>query len=88
MRSEGASPGVFNFNSRPCGRGDSGVSSRIRTSINFNSRPCGRGDDSIIALAVSTIYFNSRPCGRGDGVPSNVNIRFKISIHAPAGGAT
>ena len=33
--------------------------------------------------------FNSRPCGRGDTIrPSSLHRRSRISIHAPAGGAT
>ncbi len=38
---------MYNFYSRPCGRGDNSKQMKIyRELLNFYSRPCGRGDRS------------------------------------------
>ena len=42
----------------------------------------------VLLILKMTIYFNSRPCGRGDFYADGIVFFVKISIHAPAGGAT
>ena len=59
------------------------------TSGNFYSRPCGRGDARDDAQRDAHAHFYSRPCGRGDGRAAGEEaVDFRISTHAPAGGAT
>ena len=59
------------------------------TSGNFYSRPCGRGDARDDAQREAHAHFYSRPCGRGDGRAAGEEaVDFRISTHAPAGGAT
>ena len=59
------------------------------TSGNFYSRPCGRGDARDDAQREAHAHFYSRPCGRGDGRAAGEEAEdFRISTHAPAGGAT
>ena len=55
---------------------------------NFNSRPCERGDPRLSTAARWMLYFNSRPCERGDVLALVQHLGAKISIHAPARGAT
>ena len=76
------------FYSRPCGRGDERICYAGRENIYFYSRPCGRGDAPVQCRSAYTDHFYSRPCGRGDGCPAFPAFYFKISTHAPAGGAT
>ena len=66
-RSSSVSSATFNFNSRPCGRGDGGIGNQFNIHGSyFNSRPCGRGDGGSTPPSCDPNYFNSRPCGRGD----------------------
>ena len=54
----------------------------------FNPRPCARGDRTSIVQSCDSPSFNPRPCARGD---RNVQINYshdRVSIHAPARGAT
>ena len=61
---------------------------QVRTHY-FNSRPCERGDLSSKVLGYMFSYFNSRPCERGDlRRNAKQRQRQRISIHAPARGAT
>ena len=80
---------VFNFYSRPCGRGDAQTAGVSAVSTYFYSRPCGRGDGRILLRIGKLENFYSRPCGRGDDQWQYVKeLLWKISTHAPAGGAT
>ena len=55
----------------------------------FYSRPCGRGDRSGVRRSSTGGNFYSRPCGRGDDPAGRcIGGVFRISTHAPAGGAT
>ena len=77
------------FYSRPCGRGDGTGKEALTSEGNFYSRPCGRGDlPPLKRLTRSMLNFYSRPCGRGDGDWTLSKAIWKISTHAPAGGAT
>ena len=54
----------------------------------FNPRPRARGD-MLLALFISSVFhFNPRPRARGDGCFFRYLLHFRISIHAPAQGAT
>ena len=55
---------------------------------NFNSRPCGRGFLYKNPVCHKYAYFNSRPCGRGFITNQCFCVLARISIHAPAGGAS
>ena len=56
---------------------------------NFNSRPCGRGDLSFVAPMSIPVTFQFTPLREGRLVPLPVRPHaLRISIHAPAGGAT
>ena len=77
------------FYSRPCGRGDAQTAGVSAVSTYFYSRPCGRGDGRILLRIGKLENFYSRPCGRGDDQWQYVKeLLWKISTHAPAGGAT
>ena len=79
----------FNFNSRPCERGDKPFFGLNHFFKNFNSRPCERGDFFGMKDQQEVILdFNSRPCERGDAINLKSRTLQKISIHAPARGAT
>ena len=55
----------------------------------FQFTPLREGRRAACAPADALHHFNSRPCGRGDLPPVHHGQREKrISIHAPAGGAT
>ena len=54
----------------------------------FNPRPCARGDLSPWPTGSSRCGFNPRPCARGDGRGQGDVQRQRVSIHAPARGAT
>ena len=56
--------------------------------MDFNSRPCARGDFERSGSMDPGNNFNSRPCARGDTSFDNVCIFSRISIPAPARGAT
>ena len=55
---------------------------------NFNSRPCARGDMALPRFWLIPAYFNSRPCARGDMRDLPLFRPLRISIPAPARGAT
>ena len=54
----------------------------------FNPRPREGGDHRRREPAATLRCFNPRPREGGDAVPSAVSLRFDVSIHAPAKGAT
>ena len=54
----------------------------------FNSRPCERGFECWRYDHSSVKNFNSRPCERGFEVKDHIDFISKISIHAPARGAS
>ena len=54
----------------------------------FNSRPCERGDGVLAGKPELFLNFNSRPCERGDGYKQGCIRVVRISILAPARGAT
>ena len=56
----------------------------------FNSRPCGRGDGDAIDAETTLELFQFTPLreGRRTHTTDIAGIKAKISIHAPAGGAT
>ncbi len=77
------------FNSRPCERGDFYEKMmEAENPENFNSRPCERGDLFFRQSRTIFSYFNSRPCERGDVDTERLFYFCRISIHAPARGAT
>ena len=81
--------GKIDFYSRPCGRGDRSTAIIRSRCTYFYSRPCGRGDAQTAGVSAVSTYFYSRPCGRGDDQWQYVKeLLWKISTHAPAGGAT
>ena len=81
--------GKIDFYSRPCGRGDRSTAIIRSRCTYFYSRPCGRGDGRILLRIGKLENFYSRPCGRGDDQWQYVKeLLWKISTHAPAGGAT
>ena len=63
---------LYNFYSRPCGRGDKPRCVRGGWDLfYFYSRPCGRGDvKPVVGIAGIARDFYSRPCGRGDALLS------------------
>ena len=61
---------------------------RARGVDDFNSRPCERGDQDQVQGRLRFSHFNSRPCERGDIVGLQKMQQLKISILAPARGAT
>ena len=62
----GLTVGVFDFYSRPCGRGDELLIAVNADGEHFYSRPCGRGDFPEHLRCRASADFYSRPCGRGD----------------------
>ena len=74
----------------PAGGATVDVRRRHQRFCNFYSRPCGRGDEaSFRSSQYRRSHFYSRPCGRGDGRAAGEEaVDFRISTHAPAGGAT
>ena len=80
---------VAYFNSRPCGRGFSKISSYFsREKISIHA-PAGGASPSCSTAMMLEPYFNSRPCGRGFSTSNRIFfISSSISIHAPAGGAS
>ena len=81
-------PSLMYFNPRPCARGDLEGFLEWRHSQDFNPRPCARGDTAAIADHAGSRYFNPRPCARGDVTATRGGQPPRISIHAPARGAT
>ncbi len=76
------------FNPRPCARGDAIRMGNSPSSGCFNPRPCARGDRVQTMRTTLAQRFNPRPCARGDtGADIEPNIP-RVSIHAPARGAT
>ena len=73
----------YNFNSRPCVRGDGCLVRTGTIKDNFNSRPCVRGDVCSCGVVTLIRHFNSRPCVRGDIDELLVGQQSGISIHAP-----
>ena len=59
-----------------------------QTYFYFNSRPCARGDRPRPARRSRRNDFNSRPCARGDIYRKSACALSRISIPAPARGAT
>ena len=77
------------FNSRPCGRGDTGARMHNCANRLFQFTPLREGRQSQKVLIDNGKFnFNSRPCGRGDPFRRHLFTVRLISIHAPAGGAT
>ena len=79
---------VFDFYSRPCGRGDLRVQISDDISSIFLLTPLREGRREVVSCQRQIIYFYSRPCGRGDVAREKEVFIRKISTHAPAGGAT
>ena len=76
------------FNSRPCERGDVSVWRRGTDAPDFNSRPCERGDDAVERHYTHSLFQFTplREGRRNEEVGGKKD--SKISIHAPARGAT
>ena len=77
------------FNSRPCERGDTCAPSLRERLHYFNSRPCERGDLELRTAQLKRRQFQFTPLREGrqyEGEGSTAT--GKISIHAPARGAT
>ena len=54
----------------------------------FNSRPCGRGDLQSSGIMIMALIFQFTPLREGRPDVPFLGALSKISIHAPAGGAT
>ncbi len=78
------------FNSRPCERGDGAIKRFAPPESLFQFTPLreGRPSRSAAVSTPSRSCFNSRPCERGDGDQGGLYSRRRVSIHAPARGAT
>ncbi len=76
------------FNPRPCARGDLIGASTIPVVRCFNPRPCTRGDRRLGRIKKEETCFNPRPCARGDISELKTLIHPRVSIYAPARGAT
>ena len=57
-------------------------------SKSFDPRPCERGDRKSTIRAPAFSSFDPRPCERGDDRHPRARARQRVSIHAPARGAT
>ena len=67
---------VFNFYSRPCGRGDAARRVKIYIpDLHFYSRPCGRGDPYIYGEQLLVDVFLLTPLreGRHNGTKIKIN---------------
>ena len=59
------------------------------TSTGFDPRPCARGDMRQRRWLSSTIVFRSTPLREGRrNWRGSISVRYQVSIHAPARGAT
>ncbi len=78
------------FNPRPRGGGDSPFSVALKFSLRFQSTPPRGGRQQRRRASWSPLGFNPRPRGGGATICSRKPplARPKVSIHAPAGGAT
>ena len=72
----------------PLREGRQGALFLLPPNFNFYSRPCGRGDEFSCDIRALNSDFYSRPCGRGDIFAIYDCSFYRISTHAPAGGAT
>ena len=80
----------LDFYSRPCGRGDVPGTGEVLPALYFYSRPCGRGDPAGTPDAPQLgRLFLLTPLREGRLPRRDLDSSdFKISTHAPAGGAT
>ena len=78
---------IDNFNSRPCERGDCLLLGGCCGS-SFQFTPLREGRPAVPRGRSLVDYFNSRPCERGDARAACTGCPGRISIHAPARGAT
>ena len=63
----GALPGIVDFNSRPCERGDTQIFISSHTRLIFQFSPLREGRRLAATVPLRQwFYFNSRPCERGD----------------------
>ena len=76
------------FNSRPCERGDKQWENGGKIDGLFQFSPLREGRRRADGDACADCYFNSRPCERGDARRCRGSRRMRISILAPARGAT
>ena len=76
------------FNPRPRAGGDTVSSRFFWCSASFNPRPRAGGDYWPTAVSVVTRCFNPRPRAGGDLLLGGSAWRPRVSIHAPARGAT
>ena len=76
------------FNSRPCERGDAPSFCACRSCFKFQFSPLREGRRWLRGLRSHQLHFNSRPCERGDRNRKPKNRKPRISILAPARGAT
>ena len=77
------------FNPRPRAGGDPSDMLTTVLSLYFNPRPRAGGDQPLSPFCSRSRHFNPRPRAGGDERwADNGNVESKISIHAPAQGAT
>ena len=77
------------FDPRPCARGDRVISWSRRTLDGFRSTPLREGRRGRPAMRRrAQRCFDPRPCARGDRVDGAAECGRRVSIHAPARGAT
>ena len=85
-------PGVIDpdlgFNPRPRVGGDVTAAQQHEPSSGFNPRPRVGGDGTSDAARVTSRRFNPRPRVGGDRSPFMISKARRVSIHAPAWGAT
>ncbi len=79
---------MFCFNPRACGRRDLSHVTHYAERQCFNPRACGRRDHKPCNTGCPHPSFNPRACGRRDCLRHAAYMSARVSIHAPAGGAT
>ena len=83
-------PAAERFQSTPLREGRRARGPSATRFTGFNPRPCARGDPRCRSACFDTRRsFNPRPCARGDACARRrPRHAFRVSIHAPARGAT
>ncbi|SFL91240.1 hypothetical protein SAMN05421830_10922 [Desulfomicrobium norvegicum] len=76
------------FNPRPCERGDMSCTVWLPVWSVFQSTPLREGRPRMLCHDHGQSGFNPRPCERGDSCQCGGFRTFRVSIHAPARGAT
>jgi len=78
----------WRFNPRPRAGGDAPGAEMVRISSGFNPRPRAGGDPQCLGENAGAQRFNPRPRAGGDDEEARAAGHLRVSIHAPARGAT